>query len=91
MPRIILTARVEDAQTWKVGFQTHGDLFRALGVTVTHYTVTDDNEIALYEEIDDLDRYFAMLQEAPTLEAMASDGVIPGSVKVFVLDTEWSA
>ena len=91
MPRIILTARVEDSTKWKQGFQTHGDLFRKLGTTVIHYTATDDNEVALYEEVEDVDAYFAAMQGASVQEAMASDGVIPESVKVFVLDSEWKA
>ena len=91
MPRIIVTAQVEDSARWVETFETHGDLFRALGTTVIHYTATDQNEVALYEEVDDLDKYFEMMQSPETAEAFAADGVNPDSVKVFVLDREWHA
>jgi hypothetical protein len=32
MPKVILTAQVEDAAKWEAGFRTHGDVFRAYGL-----------------------------------------------------------
>jgi hypothetical protein len=29
MPRVIITAQVEDAANWEQGFRTHGELFRS--------------------------------------------------------------
>lgn len=91
IPRIVLTAQVEDSQKWIERFQAHGDLFRELGTTVIHYTATDENEVALYEEVDDVDRYFEVMQSPAIVEAMAGDGVKRDTVKVFVLDREWRA
>jgi hypothetical protein len=91
MPRVILTAQVEDSKKWVKAFQTHGDVFRALGTTVIHYTASDRNEVALYSEVVDLDQYLRGLQSPETLAAMAVDGVKRDTVRVFALDREWRA
>lgn len=87
----MITAKVEDSARWLETFPTHGDLFRALGTTVIHYTANDENEVALYEEVDDLDAYFEMMESPETAAAMEHDGVDASSVRVFVLDQEWRA
>jgi hypothetical protein len=74
MPRIILTAQVEDAQKWLKHFPTHGDLFRELGATVIHYAATDHNEVALYEEVNNVESYLEHMQSPATAKAMAVDG-----------------
>ena len=33
MPRIVVTAQVEDLVKWEEGFRTHGDLFRSQTVS----------------------------------------------------------
>lgn len=86
MPRIVLTAQVEDAQKWERGFRTHGDLFREQTVTALHFTVTDENEAALFLKVKDLDAFFEVLESPATAEAMKFDGVKRETVKVFVLD-----
>jgi hypothetical protein len=91
MPRIVLTAQVKDAQKWLKTFPTHGDLFRQLRTTVIHYTANEKNEVALYEEVTDVEWFFKHLQDPATIEAMAADGVNRDTVKVFVLDREWHA
>ena len=47
MPRVIVTAKVEDAAAWEKGFRTHGDLFREQTATAMHFTVTNENEVAI--------------------------------------------
>ena len=90
MPRVIITPQVEDAATWEEGFRTHGELLRSMTSTVTYFATTEQNEIALYAEPTDLDRYFEILESPATAEAMAFDGVKRETVKVFVLDKEFS-
>ena len=90
MPRVVLTAKVEDAARWDEAFRSNGDLFRELWggrpVPDFHLTTTDDNDAVLYFEVEDLDHYFA-LQETPEIaEAMERDGVKPDSVNIYVLD-----
>ncbi len=86
MPRIIITAQVEDAANWEKGFRTHGDLFREQTTTAVNFTVTNDNEVAVHFEADNLDKYMELLESPATAEAMALDGVKRETVKVFVLD-----
>jgi hypothetical protein len=56
MPRVIITAKVEDTGRWERGFRTHGELLHSMLQSVTHLTTTDDNEVALYSDPDDLAR-----------------------------------
>jgi hypothetical protein len=86
MPSIIVTAQVEDAANWEEGFRTHGDLFREQTTTAVNFTVTNDNEVAVHFEADNLDKYMELLESPATAEAMALDGVKRETVKVFVLD-----
>ncbi len=88
MPSIIVTAQVEDAANWEEGFRTHGDLFREQTTTAVNFTVTNDNEVAVHFEADNLDKYMELLESPATAEAMALDGVKRETVKVFVLDKE---
>jgi hypothetical protein len=40
MPKVILTAQVENAAKWEAGFKTHGDVFRTYGLlTPVDYTI----------------------------------------------------
>ena len=89
MPRILITAQVEDSARWKEGFRTHGDLLRSMSQTVTYFATTDDNEVALYSEPEDLDKFMEVLESPATAEAMGKDGVKRDTVKVFVLDKEF--
>lgn len=89
MPRVIITAQVEDAAKWEEGFRTHGALLRSMSSTVTHFATTENNEVALYAEPTDLAAYFEVLESPATAEAMAYDGVLRETVKVYVLDKEF--
>ena len=89
MPRVIITAQVEDSAKWEAAFRTHGDLLRSMTSTVTHITTNEDNQIALYAEPSDLGKYMEVLESPATAEAMAQDGVKRETVKVYVLDKEF--
>jgi len=90
MPRVLITAEVEDAAAWEAGFRTHGELLGSMSQSVTHFSVSDDGEVALYSEPEDLDRYMQVLESPDTADAMANDGVKRETVKVYVLDKEFS-
>ena len=90
MARIIITAQVEDSAKWEEGFRTHGELLRSTTSTVTYLTTTDDNEVALYAEPVDLAKFLEVMDSPATAEAMAFDGVKRETVKIFVLDREFS-
>ena len=90
MARLIVTAQVEDATSWEEGFRTHGDLFKEQTVTAVHLGANEQNEVATYWEVDDLDKYLALLDSQETAEAMEADGVKRETVKVFVLDKQFN-
>jgi hypothetical protein len=86
MPRVIITAQVEDSADWEKGFRTHGALFNDYTATAINFTVTDENEVAILWELDDVEKFLALVDSPETIEAMVSDGVKRETVKLFVLD-----
>ncbi len=89
MAKVVITAQVEDAAKWEEGYRTHGDLLRSMTAEVSYFTISKDNEVTLYAEVDDIDKYFEVLESPATEEAMAYDGVKRDTVKVSVLDKEF--
>jgi hypothetical protein len=51
--------------------------------------VTDENEIAICWEVQDLSRFLELVDSPKTVEAMEFDGVKCDTVKSFVLDKEF--
>jgi hypothetical protein len=90
MPRVVITAQVEDSARWEEGFRTHGDLLSNMSQTATYFAATGDNEVALYSEPEDLDKFMEVLESPATAEAMENDGVKRDTVKLFVLDKEFA-
>ena len=93
MAKVIITAQVDDVDKWEKGFRTHGALFKGQGVaSPVLIGISDDNEVALYEEIDDLDTAReAFTSPSPEMvEAMAQDGVRRDTMKMFVLDRDFA-
>ena len=86
MPRVVITAQVEDTAKWEEGFRTHGGLLGTMAQTSTYFSMNDNNEIVLYSRPSDLDKFMEVLESPETEEAMAVDGVKRDTVKVFVLD-----
>lgn len=86
MPTVIVTSQVENSAKWEEGFRTHGGLFRDMTVTNIQFTATDDNEIAIRFDVENLDTYFEIFEQPITAESMKFDGVKRETVKVFVLD-----
>ena len=89
MPRILITAQVEDLDKWEEGFRTHGDIFRDQTVTSIHFAKSEGNEVAVYFEMDDLEKYMEILESPVTTEAMGSDGINRDTLKVHMLDNEF--
>ena len=88
MTRLILTAQVEDSARWAPAFRTHAELIRSQTVTSLHFGTTTDNEVAIYAEVDDVDKYFEILESQATADAMANDGVKRETVKTYILDQQ---
>ncbi|MDH3747444.1 MAG: hypothetical protein OER97_04490 [Gammaproteobacteria bacterium] len=89
MAKVIITAQVEDAAKWEQGFRTHGELLKSMTSDASYFTITKDNELTLYAEPEDVDKYFEVLESPATAAAMQYDGVKRETVKVTVLDKEF--
>ena len=90
MPKVIVTAEIEDAEKWEKGFRSHGDLFKSQTVTNTSFQITEDNKVAACFEVSDLDTYMKVFKSPRTAEAMAYDGIKKETVQVFVLDKQYT-
>lgn len=88
--RVVVTAEVADTAKWEEGFRTHGDLFRSMSLSESHYAMIDDsNRIAVYTEPDSLEQFMTVLESQATADAMEFGGIDRDSVNVFVLDNEF--
>ena len=82
---IAVRAEVEDINTWREGFKTHGDLFKSQGVSTAFMGGSDGNSVIAVFETDNVDEFMRIFNDPATAEAMANDKVI-GGVELFVLD-----
>ena len=90
MPKVVVTAQVEDPVKWEKGFRTHGDLFRSETVTkLISFGISEGNEIAVCFEPDDLEAFSKGMESAATADAMAVDGIKRETVKIYVIDKEF--
>jgi hypothetical protein len=78
MPKVVVTAQVEDPVKWEKNFRTHGSLFRSQTVTrrVSFATIEGDH-VAVCLEPNDLDTGMKIPDSPATAEAMAFDGKNP--------------
>ncbi len=89
MPKVVVTAQVEDPVKWEQGFRTHGALFRSQTVTKPiNFATIAGNQVAVCLEPDDVATFMKILDSPATVDAMAIDGVKRETVKVFILDKE---
>ena len=90
MPTVIATGQCIDGARWEAGFRSHGELFLAQTVvSPIRYSVNDRNEFAIVFEVEDLESYQDILESELTAEAMALDGVIRETIRVFLADREF--
>jgi hypothetical protein len=88
MPAIVLTAHVKDAARWEKGFRTHGDLFKRNRISAIHYTITDNNDVVMYSEADDMATYRSFVQSPDVVRAMEEDGVDRSTLKLYELERD---
>lgn len=91
MPRVIITAEVENLDAWEKGFRSHVDLFRQMGVETMEYATAAGNRVAVCGDTTDLDAYLRIFNSPATAEAMSHDGVKRETVQMFVLDKALAA
>jgi hypothetical protein len=87
MTKVVARAEVEDIERWKNGFVTHSELFKKQGVTVAYYGVGEGNKVAACFETTNLNAFMEILESSDTVEAMSQDGIIDGTVEIFVMDS----
>jgi len=91
MAKLIVTAQVKDPAKWEQSFRTHGEMFKRYGVKGPILIgVNENNEVAVLEEVADVNAIMSTLSSTENVQAMEADGVKTDSVKVFVLDKEFS-
>ena len=88
MPKVVVTAQVEDPVKWEKNFRTTVASSGVKPSTNPEFATVEDNHVAVCLEPDDLDTCMKILDSPATVEAMTFDGVKRETVKVFVLDKE---
>ena len=84
--RVIVTAQVEDPESWEAGFRTHADLFREQTVTEpVEFAITGD-QVAVCFEPQDFDVFMEVFESDATAEAIKADGVKRETAQLSVLD-----
>ena len=86
MPKVIVTAQVEDGVRWEAGFRSHDELRRKYALKAPSEYSVSGNEIAVLMDPIDLDKFKQEMESPETAAAMAFDGVKRETVKMFVLD-----
>lgn len=87
MTKIVLTAQVEDTETWEKEFRGHRDFFKEFGYTsVYEYAIGENSEVALVVDVNDVNGFLATLESPENVAAMENDGVKRDTVKVWVID-----
>jgi hypothetical protein len=87
MTKVIVRVEVEDVERWKRGFVTHAELFVRQAVTLAYSGVGEENRVAACFETSDIDAFMEVMASPATAEAMSNDGIVEGSVEVYVADT----
>ena len=88
MPKVVVTAQVQDPVKWEAGFQTRGDLFRSMKVRDAMHYAIKGNEISVFADTENLDTFMGVMNSQATEDAMAFDGVKRETVKLVVFDKE---
>jgi hypothetical protein len=91
MAKLLVTAQVNDPAQWEKSFRTHGEMFKSSGVKSPALIGTNENnEVAVLQEVDDPGAAMEDLNTQEYIQAMEADGVKRDTVKIFVLDKEFS-
>lgn len=86
---VVLTAHVKDPAKWERSFRSHSDLLKRSSMQLIHYTITNNNDVVMYSETDDVNEYMDFLRSPEVTQAMAEDGVDRETLKVYALEKEF--
>jgi hypothetical protein len=88
MPKVMITAQVEDGAKWEASFRTHVNLFKTYTLRAPIEFTVDGNEVAICMEPENVDTLLQSMESQPTIDAMAADGVKRETVKAHVLNKQ---
>lgn len=89
MTLVGVRAEVENYDHWNDQFRTHGELFQKQKVSIAHMGHTDENKVLVVFETSDFDTFMGVFTSQSTIDAMSNDGIVEGSVEVFILDDSY--
>ena len=91
MAKLLITAEVNDLAKWEKGFRSHDELFKSYGMKgPALYGTNENNEVAVVVAVDDPVAIMETMSSAENTQAMEADGIKLDTVKVFILDKEYS-
>ena len=86
MVTVLVVAQCKDPRKWEESFVAHGPLFRTMGATGPAHYGLDGNSAAVLMDMKDLDHFDKMMSSQAIADAMAADGVLRETARLFVLD-----
>lgn len=87
MTKVIVTGNVENLEAWEAGFRSMGDLLSTVYVSPIVLGVRDeDNSFAYSAEVKDVDEFLSVMSSEKAKNAQKKNGVVEGSIRVFLLD-----
>ena len=91
MPRVVITAEVEDGASWPDKVRRQSEVFKTYGIIgEIELGYTDDNVVALSYLVDDVEALRVAMESEATAKAMAEDGVKRETAQILVLDQTWT-
>ena len=85
---IVLTVHVKNPAKWEQGFRSHTELHGRGPTQLMHYTITNNNEVIMYSETENVDEYMKYIRSPEVAKAMDEDGVDRDTLRVYALDKE---
>lgn len=86
MPTVIGHHNISKDKDHWLSSPKRAELFGALGVTNIRTFINPDNstQVAILMDVPDMDALMAAMQRDAAAEAMAHDGVVPGSLVILI-------
>ncbi|WP_167613569.1 hypothetical protein [Maribellus sediminis] len=87
MAKVIVTAKVKDTAAWEAGFRSLTAVLSSIFVSPINLGInTGDSSFAYSAEVKDLDQFLATINSERIQQLQKENGVVDGSVRVYVLD-----
>src|SRR5450631_2685242 len=66
LPKVIITAQVNDATKWEAAFRTHAELFKTYSIKTPIHFTTNGSEVTICMEPEDLDAFHRAMDSKAT-------------------------